>query len=56
MSDLHDQHCINCVYWYGSDITAAGMCRAHPPIPDGNGQMGRWPATFPDDWCGEWHE
>lgn len=44
--------CPRCWFWErqeptpGDDV-AYGLCRRYPP-----GDVG-WPATTPDDWCGE---
>ncbi len=60
------ENCETCRFWDGSspDATGWGMCRRNPPthvsheILDGGGiaNVGFWPDTEDDDWCGEFQE
>lgn len=51
--------CETCRWWQDCrpNLHIDGMCRRHAPQPS-NGNMGQynsglWPATMPNDWCGE---
>jgi hypothetical protein len=62
------ERCDGCRYWgfQGSNNTSSdktGLCRRNPPVLDPGGHkepvlevwvQGMWPATYSDEWCGEW--
>jgi hypothetical protein len=50
-----DFKCGNCRFWDNSDLrTQIGYCRRNAPsIPNGDGDLGRWPTTYQHAWCGE---
>ena len=59
-----EQRCENCRFWDLYDVTvgcgAFGECHRNPPPPyyeDDKPEpvdIGRWPSTWHNDWCGEW--
>ena len=59
MSDLDapEKKCCNCRHWSKRGVLAGsrkeGYCRANPPVVPNNDDIGRWPVTYGDDWCGE---
>lgn len=55
--------CKDCKYWIktwttvrnGRSITT-GECRINPPVVHQDEDMGLWPITFEDTWCGKFEE
>lgn len=59
--------CGSCRFWREDDRLADipsrswGMCRRHPPSSifqddENDMEMGDWPSTWNDQWCGEWQQ
>ncbi|WP_439575186.1 hypothetical protein [Phreatobacter sp.] len=46
--------CANCRnFWQPPRGDNGGLCRAHPPIAQGDGTA-LWPSVSRSDWCGEY--
>lgn len=57
--------CASCRFWLKVDWLVDmpsrrwGMCRRYPPSDkfeddENDMEMGDWPSTWDDQWCGEW--
>ena len=46
--------CRTCRFWQPDGMYGNGQCRKNPPVIVGKTHdSGRWPATAPEGWCGE---
>ena len=61
---MRTERCETCRFWDRSvlDTVGFGACRRFPPIhlecevfdEGGSANVGEWPDTLSEDWCGEW--
>ena len=57
LSLVSDRTCRRCRFWNNGKSEHVGLCRRLPPTivhePGTTRLDGFWPATEPQDWCGE---
>jgi hypothetical protein len=53
---MRHKRCENCRYFQPCEEGAAeGECHRYAPIPQvGGARRVNWPASYADEWCGEW--
>lgn len=47
---MSERTCVNCRWWNRHSGLATGDCQKLPP----NSVTGQWPATYEEDFCGQW--